>query len=103
MDKVYVCSPYGGDHKNLLYAQKCVLYVLKKGHAPFAPHLQYGPVLNEDEDRKLGMDAGNKWLRISDVVMVFADRGISPGMREEMATAREQRIPIQTIKIEEFK
>lgn len=90
MIRVCVESPLAGDfRRNVRYAQLCVLDSLKRGEAPYASHLLYPQVFDDlDEDqRRIGMGAGQEWLRQADLVALYYDIGISRGMREAEALA----------------
>lgn len=93
MRRVIIESPYAGDvHSNVLYAKHAVLDCLKRGEAPLASHLlftQRGILTDESGDeRRLGIAAGHAWIECADAVVVYADRGISKGMRIAIKVAR---------------
>lgn len=71
-----------GFRRNVRYAQLCLLDSLKRGEAPFASHLIYPQVFDDlDEDqRRVGMQAGVEWLRMAELVVLYIDLGISKGM-----------------------
>lgn len=96
MRRVFVCSPYRGDvAANVEIARAACREVLRVGDAPFAPHLLY-PTLLDDEDqeeRALGMAAGRAWLEAADEVLVVGP--VSAGMRAEIAAAQALGIPIR--------
>jgi hypothetical protein len=92
---VVVESPYGsrpdGDRAspaeleaNVAYARAALGDCLKRGEAPFASHLLYTQpgVLDDSvrEQRAIGMEAGFFWGAVADRVVVYTDRGITPGM-----------------------
>ncbi len=64
-----------------------------------ASHMLYDQtfVLDDDDpdERALGMAAGQSWLPLVDKVVVYVDRGISPGMREGIARARELGVEVE--------
>lgn len=83
MLKVIIESPYAGDvQENIEYARQCLLDSLNRGEAPIASHLLHTQVLddNEPEQRKTGINAGHAWLGVADVLAVYTDLGVSPGM-----------------------
>lgn len=87
---VCVESPLAGDfRRNVRYAQLCMLDSLKRGEAPYASHLLYPQVFDDlDEDqRRIGMQAGVLWLNKADLVALYFDLGFSRGMREAEALA----------------
>ncbi len=101
---VFICSPYSGDTAaHTKYAQSAMLDALGRGDAPYVPHLLYPQVLDDTDevDRDVGMAAAKEWLLVSDVLAVYADLGISSGMRDEIALAEANDIEIEYRKIQE--
>lgn len=94
MRLVIVESPYAGRGnilqrwfrrwRNKLYARACIRDCLLRGEAPFASHLLYTQkgVLRDEvpDERRLGMTSGWEWMRVAHAVVIYIDRGISPGM-----------------------
>jgi len=86
MRKVIIESPFAGDVEfNIKYARKCLRDSLLRGESPIASHLLYTQegVLDDNipEERKMGIDAGLDWREASEATIVYADYGISRGMR----------------------
>lgn len=82
-------SPFKGANakefeRNVLYAQFCVLDSLQKGEAPYASHLLYTQVLNEQDpaQRSFGIDAGLEFGTVCSKSVVYTDLGISSGMQK---------------------
>ena len=77
--------------RNKAYARSCMLDSLRRGEAPFASHLLWDqPGLLDDDkpdERALGMAAGFAWGDRADLVAVYIDLGISPGMDAGVARA----------------
>lgn len=83
-------SPYkvkidgiASDHEAYVnYAKKCLEHSLSLGEAPFASHLLYTQVLDDNvpEQREQGIDAGLAWLWVADKHVFYIDYGISEGM-----------------------
>lgn len=85
MKKVIIESPFAGDVKrNIEYAKLCLKDSLNRGEAPFASHLLYTQVLNDEisEERELGIKAGFEWGNVADLRAFYIDYGISPGMKK---------------------
>lgn len=85
MKLIILESPFSGDiPRNTKYARKALRDSLMKGESPIASHLLYTQeeVLDDskEEERKLGIDAGYAWFAGADLVAVYADLGVSPGM-----------------------
>ena len=96
MKRVFVCSPYRGDvATNVALARAACREVLRIGDAPFAPHLLYPELLDDDdqEERELGMAAGRTWLVAADEVLVVGP--VSDGMRQEIDEALARGIPVR--------
>lgn len=97
--RVIVESPYKGDVRlNTAYAQLACLDSIMRGEAPFASHLLYTQILNDDDadERALGIGLGFSWHRVADLIAFYIDLGMSPGMKQsmELAAHRSIRIPI---------
>lgn len=85
---VVIESPYGAEdaeeqRENIEYRDACILDSLHRGEAPFASHRMYTGVLNDAVrcERSLGIMAGFSWGEKADLIAVYEDRGISPGMK----------------------
>lgn len=95
MRRVILESPFAGDvEANMAYARRALRDSLHRGEAPIASHLLYTqPGVLDDTDpdeRKLGIEAGLAWGPQAEATVVYADRGISPGMRQGMDRARAE-------------
>jgi hypothetical protein len=99
MRRVMVESPYAGKPgwwqwwhrwRNRAYARRCLLDCLRRGEAPLASHLLYPQVLDDGvvDERALGIAAGLAWGAVAEATVVYADRGISAGMRQGIAAAK---------------
>ena len=104
MKLVIIASPFAGDTKrNIAYGLACVKHSLLHNEAPIAGHLlltQPG-ILNDQlvGDRLLGMRAGFAWLRVANILAVYIDHGISPGMKQEIELAQIHKVPVSYRKI----
>lgn len=86
---VYICSPYAGDtENNIVAAKRYLLFAAKNNAIPFAPHLLYPQVLDDDNPggRALALFFGMVFLCKCDEVWVFGGR-ISLGMEAEISKA----------------
>src|SRR5665648_420343 len=86
---VFICSPFAGDIEgNTMRAVRYMRFAVAKGAIPFAPHLLYPQVLDEEDpfDRELGLSFGMVWLGKCDELWVFG-RHITDGMTREIAEA----------------
>lgn len=95
--RVCVESPLKGDvERNIMYADACMLDCFARGEAPFLGHRFYPFVLDDDDerDRERGIAAHLAWLRVSELVAVYVDLGISGGMRKAILLARQLELPV---------
>jgi len=97
--RIFVCSPYRGATQgemleNCKRADDACLYVVRQGHAPFAPHLFYPRFLEDTgAEREEGLGCGEAWLAVCDEMWVFG-KTISSGMRREMERAEKLGKPV---------
>lgn len=102
MKLVIIESPFAGQtpeilREHLAYGQLALKDSLERGEAPFASHLFYPLVLRDDvpDQRELGMKAGWAWMAQADLVAVYMDQGMSPGMAAGVERATALRLPIE--------
>lgn len=100
MRRVIVESPFAGDvEANLTYVRACMKDCLLRGEAPFASHALYTqPGILDDTievERVHGINAGHAWMHGANAVVVYVDRGISPGMERGIASAQVNGVPIE--------
>ncbi len=97
MKQVYICSPYRGDVKrNVELAQKAGHFAALCGRVPVIPHLVFPQFLNDNdpEERVLALTLAVEQLKSCDELWLIGGT-ISKGMRFEIETAKEYRIPIR--------
>jgi hypothetical protein len=100
MRRVIVESPYAGDvERNVRYARAALRDCLSRGEAPIASHLlltQIG-VLDDTvpEEHRLGIEAGLAWGRAAEATVAYIDLGVSRGMRQGIARARQEGRPVE--------
>ncbi len=82
---------------NVHYLKRCILDSLKRGEAPFASAALYPQVLDgaTPDERRVGMDAGFAWGSWSNLVAVYVDRGVTPGMTEGIERYRRLGIAVE--------
>lgn len=92
MRRVVIESPYKAtdaysceQHKR--YLEFAIQDCFKRGEAPFASHMLYTDVLDDDclPERLQGIQAGLEWGQFADYVVVYVDFGISSGMKDAIA------------------
>ncbi len=87
MKHVIIESPYAGNVElHTKYARAALRDSLARGEAPFASHLLYTQVLYDMDpvQRTHSLEAGFAWHLRADLIAVYADMGVSPGMVEGM-------------------
>ena len=91
-------SPYAGDvQRNVEYARAAMLDCFQKGDAPYASHLLYTQVLDDNDrlERRVGIEAGLMWGAKADATVVYTDLGISRGMKLGIERAHEEGRPVE--------
>lgn len=91
MRRVIIESPYAGNVElnqaqrflELRYLRACIRDSLLRGEAPFASHAIYTQpgVLDDPEQRRLGIEAGFAWWSAVDRIVFCTDLGWSKGMK----------------------
>lgn len=98
MQLAYIESPFKGENweqtrRNVFYARLCVRDSLLRGEAPYASHLFFtqAGILNDaiQEERDLGIAAGQTLGDKFDLRAVYEDFGISKGMQYGIARAQK--------------
>lgn len=76
--------------RNVQYAMLAVRDSLERGEAPYASHLFYTQMLDDNDqyERLLGMDAGLTICRRADQTAVYLDLGLSRGMQYGIEAAQ---------------
>ncbi len=97
---VYICSPYAGDTEgNVQKAIEHSRFAISEGYMAVASHLLYPQILSDADplQRSLGLAFGIQLMFGCMEVWVFADDddGISPGMCEEIAIAKNRQMRIR--------
>ncbi len=101
---IYIASPLSGDvQRNLDFARRACRYAIAQGATPFAPHLLYPQMLDDNDpaERQLGIDMGNQMLKLCQELWLCGDR-VSTGMADEWKTAKELGIPVRQISMREI-
>ena len=106
--RVLIESPFGRNvdgskctadeyDRNEVYVRRALKDSLQRGEAPFASHALYTLVLHDTdlEERKMGMEAGFAWGAVTDIVAVYTDYGITPGMNEGLLRWWAQELAVE--------
>ncbi len=88
--------------RNVQYARAAMRDCFKRGEAPYASHLLYPQIYDDakPEERKAGMEAGWAWMRRTDLVVVYVDNGITPGMKAGIERAQRLNLPVEERRLE---
>lgn len=91
-------SPFAGDvETNRAYAMAAMRHSLLNGEAPFASHLLYTQMLDDDIpfEREIGIEAGLSIGSHAVKTVVYVDRGISGGMQRGIDRANAEGRPVE--------
>lgn len=105
--RIWIVSPHRGDTdvalaENAEYALAAARDCFERGEWPMLVHGHglglYVQALDDDDasDRELGMSAARAWMDAAVLVAVYVDRGVSGGMRDDIAWCEARDIPIET-------
>ena len=108
MKLVILESPYAGNIvRNVAYARACVRDSILRGEAPLASHLLYTQkgILRDviPEERKLGIEAGLAWGKHAELTVVYADFGVTEGMKKGVARAEAEGRPVEVRSLPDWK
>lgn len=100
MRRVMIESPFAGDvYRNLRYLRAAMRDSLDRGESPFASHALYTqPGVLDDGDpveRARGIEAGIRWGELADLIVVYADLGVSDGVEFACDVYRAMGKPIE--------
>lgn len=100
--RTFVASPFRGDVEvNQAYLIECMQDSIDRGEAPFAPHMMYTQVLDDDKDdeREAGINCGIAFMGVCDKVAIYYDNGVSEGMHHEIKKAYELGLEVEFRKV----
>ena len=82
VESPFRATPYYTEEQHRLYLEHCLAHCLSLGEAPFASHHLYPWVMDDTDEleRAFGIKCGLAWGQHADLVAVFSDLGVSPGM-----------------------
>lgn len=84
IESPYRATPHYSEEQHRLYLMHCIEFCVRQNEAPFASHLLLPEVLDDDDqfERAFGIRCGFAWGQHADLVAVFSDFGVSPGMTD---------------------
>jgi len=103
VESVFICSPFAGDtERNTAIARQLCKQAIREGYAPFAPHLLYPQFLDDSvpEERALGIRLGHEFMSTCGQIWLYADAGITDGMRQDIVEAICLRIPVRIARLQ---
>jgi hypothetical protein len=99
---VVVESPYAAtEHRTLEqhreYLRLALGDCIRRGEAPMASHHLYPEILDDDSpyERQMGIRAGLAWGVHAELVAVYSQLGVSPGMKQAIDYYKAQGKPIE--------
>lgn len=102
MKRVVIESPFAASspverERHVAYAREACRDAISRGEAPFAAHLLYPQFLLDDDtnDRTLGILASAEWLGAAQLIVVYTDLGISPGMERGIRRGKKLGLPVE--------
>ena len=93
-----IASPYAGDReRNDAYMRRAIKDSIARGESPYVPHAIFPLVLPDDvaESREKSIELGARWLTSASRLAVYADLGVSEGMRQEIERAGAFGCPVE--------
>jgi len=96
--RAFIISPLSGDVvRNIQYAKKCMHDAFARGYAPFAGHLLYPQVLNDNDpkERMFSMNAAYAFLETCSIALCYLDLGASTGMVADCLKGAELKVHIE--------
>lgn len=91
---VIIESPYASEDpsklaQHIMYAKLCLKDSLSRGEAPMVSHLLYNLVINDRQvsEHDAALLSHLSWLAHADLVAVYSDYGVSPGMQASINQA----------------
>ena len=102
MRRVIIESPYRANTAARIFthtefARWCMLDCIKRGEAPFASHLAYTNLLDDQNpvERAQAIAMGLSWAEVADATIVYTDLGITEGMQQGIDAATAANRPIE--------
>ena len=98
MRLVYLAHPLSGDwDANIADARLWVRAAIDCGYAPVAPYLMTEGILHEPEDRDLGLQIDEAFIRRCDELWLCGET-LSGGMKIESAVAVNEGITVRAVR-----
>lgn len=97
VESPFKANSYYSEEQHRLYLLHALADCYKRGESPFASHHLATEVLMDDTpyERALGIRCGLAWGQHADLVAVYSDIGVSPGMKEAIEWYKSLGKPIE--------
>lgn len=97
VESPFRASEYFTEEQHRLYLLHAIADCYRRGEAPFASHHLGPEVLDDDSayERALGIHCGFAWGAHADLIAVYSDIGVSPGMKAAIAHYKAAGKPIE--------
>lgn len=84
IESPYKATEYHSREQHKLYLDFCKQDCINRKEAFFASHGDYPNFLDDDDDaeRKFGIECGHAWGDHADIIAVYSDFFVSPGMSD---------------------
>lgn len=84
IESPYAGTPYYTVEQHRLYLQHCIEDCVRRGESPYASHHYLTDVLDDTDpaERAFGIKCGLMWGQHADLIAVYSDFGIGPGMAD---------------------
>ena len=83
------------------YTKLCLQDSISRGEAPFAGHVFYSTMLHDRVavEHDLGLLSHLSWVTVSELIAVYGDYGISPGMQAaiNLASTKNKKVEYRTL------
>jgi hypothetical protein len=107
MKRVCIESPFGKNvdgttadaetmKRNVKYLHRCMKDCFDRGEAPYASHAIYPQIFDDakPEERAAGMYAGFAWAAAAELIAVYHDYDVTPGMHKGLSL-HPHNIPVE--------
>jgi hypothetical protein len=84
IESPYKATPYFTVEQHRLYLQHCIQDCVSRGESPYASHHYLTDILDDTDpmERAFGIKCGLAWGGYAELIAVYSDFGVSPGMAD---------------------
>ena len=84
IESPYAATPYYTVEQHRLYLQHCIQDSVARGESPYASHHYLTDILDDNDpaERAFGIKCGLMWGMHADLIAVYSDFGVGPGMAD---------------------